>query len=326
VGLQSYSAGITRVTSFSRPLDERLSIIDRMKLVIALAVVLSSCAAPVVALQAPPQPVTPIVVTHAVRVEAPRYELTSASAPEQQLFFAINDARVAAGVPALAWSDQVSYIAHNATSTQLDFGNLALADIAVDLATADTVDAAVQAWLGNDQRRAHLLTSNATQIGIGVTVSDDGRVAATAVTFRVPAKIDAGSFAYRVEAQLESRERKLDPDLRSIAQAAAAQLAAGYTRADVAPLIQSWVRGSERRWSKIRNSFTKLADASALERGDELVAALLRGDHADDIGVGVAQGPHPEAGDGAIWLVVIYAETPPEEVAKPMGDYIFSSR
>ncbi|HEY3806767.1 MAG TPA: CAP domain-containing protein [Kofleriaceae bacterium] len=292
-----------------------------MKIGAALALLMVGCASPYVV--APP---APIAAVHAPHAEPARYGLATATPPEHQLFVAINNARVAAGLPALAWSDQVSYIAHTATSSQLDFGELAVADIAVDLATADDVDAAVQAWLGNDRRRAHLLSTNATEIGIGVTATADGRIAATAVTFRVPPKIDDSSFAHDVEAQLESRDRKLDPDLRTIAQAAAAKLAIGWTRAEIAPLVQSRLRGLDARWSKIRNSITRLSDASALEHGDQLVTALLRGDRADDIGVGVAQGPNPAAGDGAIWVVVIYAETPPDEISKREGDYIFSPR
>ncbi|HEX3475506.1 MAG TPA: hypothetical protein VHT91_10820, partial [Kofleriaceae bacterium] len=36
-------------------------------------------------------------------------------------------------------------------------------------------------------------------------------------------------------------------------------------------------------------------------------AGLLGGDPVDELGVGIAQGPHPEIGDNAIWIVVLLA-------------------
>jgi len=30
--------------------------------------------------------------------------------------------------------------------------------------------------------------------------------------------------------------------------------------------------------------------------------------HPDDIGVGIAQGTHPEIGEGAVWIVILMAE------------------
>jgi len=36
---------------------------------------------------------------------------------------------------------------------------------------------------------------------------------------------------------------------------------------------------------------------------------MCSGTHAlgDDLGLGLAQGPHPELGDNAIWIVLLYA-------------------
>lgn len=295
---------------------------------LAIAILLAGCASLTSSSEstAPATAAVSSEPTHASRAESPRYAFADATTPEHALFDAINAARTAAGVPALAWSEQVSFIAHHATSAQLEIGELSLADIAVDVALADDVDAAVQAWLADSHRREQLLSATATQLGIGVTTTGDGRVSATAVTFHEPPAIDPGAFARQIEAKLESRERSLDPDLRSIAQTVAVDLAAGWTPDDVAPLIQSRLRGIDRRWTKIRNSMTRLVDLSKLERDDQLAAALLHGERADDLGVGVAQGPHRDSGDGAIWVVVLYAEAPDEAFAKPLGGYIFSPR
>jgi len=312
---QAESQGSNTVFTRAR----RTRVYDRL-VKLAIAIALAGCA-PLASASEPAAP--PSEPAHASRAEPPRYALADATAPEHALFGAINAARVAEGAPALAWSEQVSFIAHHATSAQLDLGELSLADINVDIAVADDVDTAARAWLADPHRRAQLLAAGATDVGIGVTTTGDGRVSATAVTFRMPPVIDAGAFARHVEAKLESRDRKLDPDLRSIAQTVAADLAAGWTRSDVEPLIQSRLRGIDRRWTKIRNSMTRLVDVSKLERDDQLVAALLHGERADDLGVGVAQGAHRDSGDGAIWLVVLYAEAPDEALAKPFGGYMF---
>jgi hypothetical protein len=70
---------------------------------------------------------------------------------------------------------------------------------------------------------------------------------------------------------------------------------------------------------------TRLADPAGLERA-RLAELLLHGEHADDVGVGVAQGAHPAEGDGSIWVVVLYAETQDEVIAKPHGEMIFAPR
>ena len=56
-------------------------------------------------------------------------------------------------------------------------------------------------------------------------------------------------------------------------------------------------------YSKVGSVITAVADLAAVD-GKELV-----GDYRpDDIGVGIAQGTHPEIGEGAIWIVVLMAE------------------
>jgi len=54
---------------------------------------------------------------------------------------------------------------------------------------------------------------------------------------------------------------------------------------------------------RIGSVITAVADLSAID------AKSLVGDaKPDEIGVGVAQGTHPEIGEGAIWIVVLLAE------------------
>jgi hypothetical protein len=257
-------------------------------LVAVLAMV--ACAAPPVS-QPPPRAAAP--VAHLAPPVA-RYVFATASDAEHQLFAAINDARIAAGLAPLRWSEEIAAVAHQG-GAQLDFGKLALAELSVNLATADDAAAAVAGWLHDDHERGHFLSATVTQIGVAVSPTADGRVAATAVVFRTPAPIDTAALAKHVDAVLQSRDRTLDGDLQTIAQQAAEKLAAHDPTDDVFAMIQSQLRGPDSRWEMVRNSITRLGDAADLERDDQLVARLLGGQPADQFGVGVAQGKHPES-------------------------------
>jgi hypothetical protein len=53
---------------------------------------------------------------------------------------------------------------------------------------------------------------------------------------------------------------------------------------------------------------------SAVAELDGIDGKSLLGDYKpDDIGVGIAQGDHPDIGDGAIWIVVLMAERLPHK-------------
>lgn len=285
---------------------------------------LVACVAPTAAVIEPAEPPPP-VVSHRV---APQYAFASASDDEHRLFAAINDARVAIGVGALVWNDQVSFVAHAQSPDQpFDFGEMTLNNLSIESAKADTVDTAAQAWLNDEKVGAKLLSAYVTQIGIAVTETAGIRTT-TAIVFRTPSSIDTTALASHVAGVLESRDRRRDTDLRSIAQTAALELAAGTQRKDVLPMIQARLRGFDRKWTNIHQSMTRLADIHELESDDVLAEKLLNDEAAPsaddvDLGVGVAQGAHPETGDGAIWIVVLYAEIPAEEVARPLGGYAF---
>ncbi len=293
---------------------------------IALLFALVACVAPTAAViepAAPPSAAPQLVLSHRV---APKYAFAIASDDEHRLFAAINDARVTAGLRPLAWNEQVSFVAHATLADEpFDFGDMTLNNLSIESAKATTVDAGVAAWLNNTKVGPKFLSADVTQIGIAVAVTGDTK-RATAIVFRTPTPIDTTALASRVAGAIESRERRRDTDLRSIAQTAATELAAGTQRNDVLPMIQSRLRGFDRKWTNIHQSMTRLGDVSELESDDVLAQRLLTADSADvdvdvDVGVGVAQGPHPEAGDGAIWIVVLYAEIPAAEIARPFGGY-----
>ena len=80
-------------------------------------------------------------------------------------------------------------------------------------------------------------------------------------------------------------------------------LAAGKTREQAWPTVRKQVDGLGNGYARIGSVVTAVADLAAVD------AKSLVGDaKPDEIGVGVAQGTHPEIGEGAIWIVVLLAE------------------
>src|SRR5262249_23370241 len=142
---------------------------------------------------------------------------------------------------------------------------------------------------------------------IGVVFGDDvsGQRAllVTQVFSRVPPVIDPSKALELVTGKLVAvRKMAVDKDLSQIAGEVAALLAAGKTRDEV------WPAG-RRRLDTMGKTFTKVGRViTAVSELDTLDAKPLLGDYTPDVvGVGVAQGPHPEIGDHAVWIVALFA-------------------
>jgi len=126
----------------------------------------------------------------------------------------------------------------------------------------------------------------------------------TQVFIRVPPKIDPARATDDVRTKLaEATPAANEARLTSIAQQLADALAAGKTREQAWPTVRKQVDGLGPGYARIGSVITAVADLSAID------AKSLVGDaKPDEIGVGVAQGTHPEIGEGAIWIVVLLAE------------------
>src|SRR5262249_54921695 len=90
--------------------------------------------------------------------------------------------------------------------------------------------------------------------------------------------------------------------LDRLAQQLAAGLAAGKSADAAYQAIGDQVKGLARQYQRIGRVITP---GAGLDRVDG--AGLLGGDPVDELGLGIAQGPHPEIGDNAIWIVVLLA-------------------
>jgi hypothetical protein len=98
----------------------------------------------------------------------------------------------------------------------------------------------------------------------------------------------------------------VDPQLSQIAGSVAVSLAAGKSRDEVWPDVRRRLDAMGRAFGKVGSVITAVSELDSLD------AKPLIGDYAPDaMGVGVAQGPHPEIGANAVWIVVLFAQKRP---------------
>lgn len=244
---------------------------------------------------------------------------------EQKLLVLVNRDRKAAGLGELAWDERVAevarghseemkrtkIVAHVSPTTgqaqdRVKAANIKTAVVLENVARAYGVLEAHQALMNSPGHRANLMSKVATTIGIGVVFGEEisgGReMFITQVFTRVPPKIDPSQAASIVAKRIVSVSAKLhDSDkLTAIARDVAAQLATGKTREQVWPSVKSRIDALAATYQKIGSVITAAADLDVLD-GKALLGDAL----PDDIGVGIAQGTHPEIGEGAIWIVVL---------------------
>ena len=107
-----------------------------------------------------------------------------------------------------------------------------------------------------------------------------------------------------MRAKLVTDDPKLSGDaaLDAIAADFAAELARGVPRAQAKVEVSRRLDAHAARFRQAASVVTAVTEL------DAVVARDLLGDRwADRVGVGLAQGPHPELGPGAYWLVLVLA-------------------
>jgi hypothetical protein len=121
---------------------------------------------------------------------------------------------------------------------------------------------------------------------------------------RVPPRLDTATAQELARARIRAaRTLGFDPRLQAIAQQIADELARGATRDAAYAAVRKPLDQLAPSYKRVASVTTALAELETLDG-----AALLGDARADDIGVGIAQGPHPDIGDRAIWLVAVLAE------------------
>jgi hypothetical protein len=121
----------------------------------------------------------------------------------------------------------------------------------------------------------------------------------------VPPRVDLA----RASADVRDKVRQVrpvldDPALDTIAMQLAADLARGVTTADAKAKATKALQPRAARYRRIGTVITAVSDLSSLS------GQALFGDDATSshVGVGVAQGSHPDIGDGALWIVLLVGE------------------
>ena len=245
---------------------------------------------------------------------------------ERQLLALINRDRRAAGLAAMAWDDhladvarahsqemeQTGVVAHNSpkTGTSADRIRAAGIESAVQLENVGrgyAVRSVHEGFMNSPSHRANVLNPSATTAGIGVVYadSDSGRVLYVTEDFiRVTPRIDPGQVAATVVQRIGAlRPVSDDARLHRIAQGYAEGLAAGKTRDELAGAMGAQLDPLGHEFARIAIAMVVKSDVAEID-GKELLGSY----QPSAVGVGVAQGHHPELGDNAIWVVVLMAE------------------
>lgn len=254
----------------------------------------------------------------------------AATTPEQaehRLLASMNRDRAAAGLPTLLWDDRLAAVARGhsgemrrtrsvahispltgSAGDRVRAAKIRTAVVLENVARAYGVNEAHDGLMNSPGHRANILSGTATHVGIGVAFGDEisGRreMFITQVFTRVQPRIDATRVAEVVQHRLSVARPMLTEALilRTLAQQYADGLGAGKSPDQAYTAIKSQVDGLGRLYARVANVITATADVDTLD-GNGLLADLA----GSDVGIGVAQGPHPELGDSAIWVVVLLA-------------------
>ncbi|MCX5740977.1 MAG: CAP domain-containing protein [Proteobacteria bacterium] len=241
----------------------------------------------------------------AITVEPSRDDepITNPDEAETRLLALVNRERALASLPALQSDDRVRGVAR-AHSEEMRRTKLVAH---VSPTTGSASDRVRVANMNSPGHRANIMSRQATRVGIGVVFGEEvsGRkeLFITQVFTRVPPKIDPTEAAAGLVAKLDAVHHvTLSPRLMQIATEAAGQLAAGRTRDEMWPAVRKKVDALGGLYAKVGSVVTASSDLDALE------AKALFGEYLpDDVGVGIAQGRHPQIGEDAIWIVILMA-------------------
>jgi uncharacterized protein YkwD len=267
-----------------------------------------------------------------ITIEPPGEDNTvvSAEEAEKRLLALMNRDRQAAGVGPVVWDDRVAavarahsedmrqtkIVAHISPTTgsaadRVKKANIKTAVVLENVARAYGVGEAHAGLMNSPGHRANMLAGAATHVGIGVVLGEDisGRreMFITQVFIRIPPKVDRGAAANLVRDRINAvRPVEVDTRLSDVAQDLADGLAAGKPRDSLWPGAKKKLDAFNRSYARVGSVTSAVADIDSVD-GKQML-----GDYkADAIGVGIAQGNHPDIGEGAVWIVVLMAEKLP---------------
>lgn len=249
--------------------------------------------------------------------------ITSSGEVEQKLFELINLDRLALGMPALLWDEPVaavgrayssemratqdisshSYLSGSAI-TRLRAAGISRGVVLQNVARAYGIEESHAGLMTLPSTRESAISPQATHIGIGVVLGENvsGRpeLFITQVITGARPAIDPRAVAVAVHARLSAgRSLPRAAALDQIAQAVAEDLARGKSRETAWQRSSAAVKTILAHYSKVESAVTAYADASSNDLG-ELLQEI-----GDEVGIGIAQGDHPQLGQGATWVVLL---------------------
>ena len=244
---------------------------------------------------------------------------------------AVNRDRAAAGLPMLSWNDRVAgvarghseemrrthVVAHVLSTTgsaadRVRAANIKTGVVLEDVAHVYGLKEAHDGLMNSPGDRANMMSGEVTHVGIGVTFGDEvsGRreMFITQVFTRVPPKIERAGAIEAVRQKLAAARPALvvQPTLSEFAQKLVDAVAAGETFDVAYQRIKHQLEKVTWSYLRLASVINATANLETLE-----VASLLGGSASEEVGIGVAQGPHPELGDNAIWVVLLFGDRRP---------------
>jgi uncharacterized protein YkwD len=250
----------------------------------------------------------------------------TAEEAERRLLASVNHDRAAAGLATLIWDDALAAVARaysdemrrthvvahisptsGSAADRVRAAHIRTAVVLENVARAYGVDEAHQALMNSPGHRANLMSTLATHIGIGVAYGDgtSGRreMFITQVFTRVPPPFNLTQAAATVRQKLATaRPLPAVATLDRLAQQLADGLAAGKTAEVAYQSISGQLGGLGKFYQRVGSVITAVSDLDSVDG-----AGLVGSAAADELGLGIAQGPHPQIGDNAIWIVVLLA-------------------
>jgi uncharacterized protein YkwD len=265
---------------------------------------------------------------HTPASAAARTPSTPVDAAERELFDLVNAERRRAGLTALRWYEPAAQVArahsaemrdrhvvaHESPTTGTPADRARRAGIHVPLVLenvgrAESVAALHDGLMHSPGHRANILNAEATHIGIGFALASapPKELYVTQLFVRVLEPIDVEAARARVRAAIHERRQRqgagvarTDALVDQSAQALAEALASHRGSLD-AEQRKALLTPTLRRYKELHTEIGVVAEPLEIVTGGNVTSA------ATAIGVGIAQGTHPELGDNAIYVVVLLA-------------------
>ncbi len=259
----------------------------------------------------------------------------SGNEAEERVFALLNADRVEHGLAALQWDGRVAAVAraHSQDMFDHDFvghvspttgsagdrlrrAKIGTATVLENVARAYSPEEAQRGLMGSPGHRANILSPEATHVGIGIVLGREvaGRpeLLVTQLFIRVPPKVDPARAVAEARAVIAERRKARpglaplvdDADLGRLASAFARELAAGTARDAAAARLDAGLDKLGARFSVVKTNLMVVGAISQIGGAKNVEDASV-----SHVGIGVAQGDDAEIGKGALFVVVLLAES-----------------